>query len=137
MFLVPSTIMFAALGVAGSEGLKTIICVMGAATSDIWIWTICRWKDVPPADSHGLLTPSDTKPVLVLACLFAAAWGICFFVHLACGYLYGFERQKETQAVFFARRPKPAVSLQRLRQRLRRRLQLVLQWWTGRASSHS
>lgn len=139
LFLVPSAIMFAALGVAGSEGLKTVICTMGAATSDIWIWTVYRWKDVMPADPHTVLPPSDTRPVLVLSILFAVAWGICFCVHLGYGWAYGFERQKEAQGVFFTRRPKvrftpllkPPKSFRRLRQRSRSRLRHVHQWWTG------
>jgi hypothetical protein len=140
LFLVPSAIMFAALGVAGSEGLKTVIRAMGAATSDIWIWTVYRWKDVMPADPHTVLPPSDTKPVLVLSILFAVAWGICFCVHLCYGWAYGFERQKEAQVVFlrrrskarFARLPKPAKSSRYRRQRLWRRLRLpVRSWWTA------
>jgi hypothetical protein len=120
MFLVPSAIMFAALGVAGSEGLKTVICAMGAATSDIWIWTVYRWKDAPPADPGVILPPSDSRAVLMLSLLFAAAWGICFFVHLGYGYAYGFRRQKEAQAVYFTRKPKPVRPLGfRLRSRLR------------------
>jgi hypothetical protein len=142
MFLVPSAIMFAALGVAGSEGLKTVICVMGAATSDVWLWTLSRWKDAPPADPSVMLPPSDTKPVLVLVCLFAVAWGLCFIVHFGLGCIYGFERQKEAQGVYFTRRPKvflpllpkPALSLGRLWQRLRRRLKLVHQWWKRKSS---
>jgi hypothetical protein len=82
LFLVPSTIMFAALGVAPSEGLKTVICVMGAATSDIWILTVYRWKDVLPAAPNTVLPESDRRPVLLLSFLFAVAWGICFWVHL-------------------------------------------------------
>lgn len=139
LFLVPSAIMFAALGVAGSEGLKTVICAMGAATSDIWIWTIWRWKDVMPADPQAVVSPSDTRPVLVLSILFAVAWGICFWVHLGYGWAYGFERQKEAQGVYFSRRPKvllsglprPAKSFRRLRQRLWSHLRHIRQWWTG------
>src|SRR5215470_6982854 len=90
LFLVPSAIMFAALGVAGSEGLKTIICAMGAFTSDIWAWTVYRWKDVVPADPHAVWPPSDTRPVLVLSILFVVAWTVCFCVHLGYGWAYGF-----------------------------------------------
>lgn len=124
MFLVPSTIMFAALGVAGSEGLKTVICAMGAATSDVWCWTVYRWKDVALPDPT--LLPSDTRSVLLLSALFAVAWGICFNVHLVLGCIYGFGRQKEIQSVFLTR-PKPSFTFRRFRQRLRRRLNLLSQ----------
>jgi hypothetical protein len=121
MFLVPSAIMFAALGVASSEGLKTVICAMGATTSDMWFWTVYRWKDVaiPGVDSP----PSDTRPVLLLAFLFAVAWGVCFIVHLVLGIIYGFERQKEVQHVFLTR-PKPAFTFRRFCRRFWRRLML-------------
>jgi len=35
MFLVPASILFAALGVAGTEQLKTLVSVMGLATSAV------------------------------------------------------------------------------------------------------
>jgi hypothetical protein len=136
MFLVPSAIMFAALGVAGSEGLKTIICVMGAVTSDMWVWTVWTWKDVvkDTAFVKGTaftLPSSNTTPVLLLSVLFALAWGICFWVHLAYGYTYGFERQKEAQGMFFAPKPKPArrMSFRLLRSRLQDDLRLLRHSW--------
>src|SRR4051812_7957120 len=91
MFLVPTTIMFAALGVAGSEGLKTLICATGAATSDMWLWTVLAWKEPDP----GNITPA-----LLLSAFFVVAWGFCFFVHLGLGCQYGFERQKEAQGMY-------------------------------------
>src|SRR4029434_3649745 len=90
MFLVPSAIMFAALGVASSEGLKTVICAMGAATSDMWFWTAYGGSESAISGVNVTSPPSDTRPVLLLAALFAAAWGICFIVHLALGVIYGF-----------------------------------------------
>lgn len=132
MFLVPSAIMFAALGVAGSEGLKTIICAMGAATSDMWVWTVWTWKDVVKdtavvRDTPFALPPSNTTPVLLLSVLFALAWAVCFWVHLAYGYTYGFERQKEAQGVFFAPKPEPPqrMSFRHLWSRLQEDLPLL------------
>jgi hypothetical protein len=45
MFLVPSTIMFAALGIAGSEALKSLISAAGSFTSLVWFETINRWNN--------------------------------------------------------------------------------------------
>lgn len=38
MFLVPASILFAALGVAPTETLKAPISAMGFATAVVWIW---------------------------------------------------------------------------------------------------
>ncbi|MDE5455904.1 hypothetical protein GWE18_24310 [Bradyrhizobium sp. CSA112] len=133
LFLVPSAIMFAALGVAGSEGLKIVICGMGAVTSDIWAWTVYHWKDVTTGAG---LAPSNTEPVLVLSILFVLAWTVCFWVHVGYGLAYGFERQKEAQSVKIARRPKvhfaPPRTTMRSGHRLRRfwhRLWLPVRAW--------
>lgn len=91
MFLVPSAIMFAALGVAGSEGLKTLISVMGIITASVWWSTVHDWT--------GLL-PFESRAALWLSGLFVSAWLLCFFTHLHYGFKYGWERQKEIQWVW-------------------------------------
>ena len=72
MFLVPSAILFAALGVAPTEQLKTLISVMGTATSGIWTLRIWLWS--------GLL-PVDRYTTLALATIFLAAWVVSLIVH--------------------------------------------------------
>ena len=94
MFLVPSTIMFAALGIAGSEGLKSLICGAGLCTSSIWFWTINRWNT---PDIFLAWPQADTAPLWWLALFFTLAWIGCLIVHLLNGYWYGWERQKEVQ----------------------------------------
>jgi len=50
LFLVPASILFAALGVATREITKTAICFMGAFTSAIWFYRILVWKDLASVD---------------------------------------------------------------------------------------
>jgi hypothetical protein len=99
MFLVPSSILFAALGIAGSEGLKTLISAMGIITSSIWWTTIYDWSG-PSAGNIG--------PALWLSGLFAVAWILCFFTHLVYGFRFGFERPKEVQWIWKSPTPEPA-----------------------------
>jgi hypothetical protein len=72
MFLVPATILFAALGVASTEALKTVISLMGVATSGVWYYRILEWSGLKPADSRA---------AHVLAGLFLLAWLGSLIVH--------------------------------------------------------
>jgi hypothetical protein len=80
MFLIPSTILFGALGVASTEGLKTLIAVMGSFTSAVWLIRLWLWD--------GLST-TDHSTVLVLAGIFVTAWLGSFLVHCYYGFTYG------------------------------------------------
>jgi hypothetical protein len=73
MFLVPATILFAALGVAPTESLKTLISAMGIATSGVWYYRIMVWTGLEPADN---------TTARLLAGLFLLAWTLSFLVHL-------------------------------------------------------
>jgi succinate dehydrogenase/fumarate reductase cytochrome b subunit len=101
MFLVPSTIMFAALGIAGSEGLKTLVSAMGIVTSSIWWTTVNGWD--------GLLA-AEARPALWLSGLFVLAWTLCFFTHLVYGLRFGFERQREVLNVACVTATPPGVT---------------------------
>jgi hypothetical protein len=72
MFLIPVTILFGALGAASTEQLKTLISVMGIATSGIWLWRVWVWADLPG---------NDWTPTVILAALFTLAWIISAIVH--------------------------------------------------------
>src|SRR5258707_15544393 len=43
MFLVPATILFAALAVATREALKTLLCIIGVVVSTAWLYRLYRW----------------------------------------------------------------------------------------------
>jgi hypothetical protein len=73
MFLVPSTIMFAALAVAKTEELKTVVSFMGGAMSALWLYRVLNW-DTP-------LSQIDREVAYVLSGAFLVAWVGCFFVH--------------------------------------------------------
>lgn len=81
MFLIPSTIMFAALANASTEGLKVLVALMGFVTALIWLTRLRSWDGIKPADS---------KTANALARLFAVAWLGVFIAHLYFGATSGF-----------------------------------------------
>jgi len=55
MFLVPATILFAAIGIARTEALKTLVSAIGVFVSGVWWWRIHEWTDLPyPDQATGL-----------------------------------------------------------------------------------
>jgi hypothetical protein len=72
MFLVPSSILFGALGVAPTEPLKTLISFLGSITSLIWFYRVL--------ESTGA-APIDWGTTLALAGIFAATWLISLGAH--------------------------------------------------------
>jgi len=80
MFLVPASILFAALGVASTEQLKTLVSVMGLATSGVWAVRIWLW---------GGLSPADSRTALTLALVFVVAWIVALIAHARLWYLRG------------------------------------------------
>ena len=80
MFLVPASILFAALGVASTEQLKTLVSVMGLATSSVWAVRIWLW---------GSLSPVDSRTALTLALVFVVAWTVALVAHARLWYLRG------------------------------------------------
>jgi hypothetical protein len=73
MFLIPSTILFAALAAAPTEPLKDLICLMGMTTTGIWFNRVRLWLD---------LSAVDRQSALALSGVFLAAWIVAFAVHL-------------------------------------------------------
>src|ERR1044071_459882 len=43
MFLVPASILFAAVGVANSRFVKLLVCVLGVAVTGLWLYRIWLW----------------------------------------------------------------------------------------------
>jgi uncharacterized membrane protein len=77
MFLVPVTILFAALGASSTEQLKTLISIMGIATSAIWVGCLLIWPGLEGINFY---------PPLILSMIFAAAWIIAAMVHAYLWY---------------------------------------------------
>jgi len=73
MFLIPTTLLFGALGVANSSFLKMLVCLLGVATAGIWLYRIWWWTS---------LSLIDRRTALVLAGVYACAWVVTFLVQL-------------------------------------------------------
>ena len=65
MFLVPASILFAALALAPSAPLRALISLVGVATCGLWLYRIWFWTG---------LALIDRNTVLALAGAFAAAY---------------------------------------------------------------
>jgi hypothetical protein len=72
MFLLPASILFTALGVAETEGLKTGVSAIGFVISAAWFWRVWVWTPLPSADRNAALAFSG---------IFALASIVAFFVH--------------------------------------------------------
>jgi hypothetical protein len=72
MFLIPSTILFAALAAAPTEPLKTLISFMGVATTGIWFNRVRAWDGLPSIDRGS---------ALFLSGVFLLAWITALAVH--------------------------------------------------------
>ncbi len=65
LFLIPATLLFGALGVANSRGLKLLVCFLGVATTGLWFYRVWFWAG---------LSLLDRRTALGLAGLFTLAW---------------------------------------------------------------
>jgi hypothetical protein len=73
LFLIPATLLFGALGVANTRGLKFLVCVLGVATTGLLLYRVWYWTGL------SLIAP---RPALGLAGLYAGAWVITLLVQL-------------------------------------------------------
>jgi hypothetical protein len=73
LFLIPATLLFGALGVANTRGLKFLVCVLGVATTGLLLYRVWYWTG---------LSLIDRRTALGLAGLFAGAWVITLLVQL-------------------------------------------------------
>ena len=65
MFLVPATILFAAVGVANTRFVKLLVCLLGVAITALWIYRIWLWTG---------LSLVDRRTGLGIAGMFAFCW---------------------------------------------------------------
>ena len=73
MFLIPATLLFAAVGVANSRGIKLLICLLGVTTAGLWIYRVWYWLG---------LSLLDRRTALVLAVLYGLALIFTLLVQL-------------------------------------------------------
>ncbi|MEW6640568.1 MAG: hypothetical protein AB1586_08670 [Pseudomonadota bacterium] len=84
MFLVPTTLLFGALGVANTRGLKLLICLLGVATSGLWLYRIWYW---------ATLSIMDRRTALGLSGLYALAWIFTLLVQVKNMVAPGYDRR--------------------------------------------
>ena len=73
LFLIPATLLFGALGVASSSFLKMLVCLLGVATTGLWLYRIWWWTN---------LSLMDRRTALGLAGMYAVAWLLTFLVQM-------------------------------------------------------
>ena len=84
MFLIPATILFAAVGVANSQGLKLLVCLLGVATSGLWIYRVWYWTG---------LSLIDRRTATGLAGLYALVWVFTLLVQFKNTVSPGYNRR--------------------------------------------
>jgi hypothetical protein len=84
MFLIPATLLFAAAGVAHSQGIKLLICLTGVATTGLWLYRVWFWTS---------LSVIDRRTALGLAGLYTLAWIFTLLVHLKNMVAPGYSRR--------------------------------------------
>jgi hypothetical protein len=72
MFLLPAALLFTALTVASTEGLKAGVSTIGLVVSAAWFCRVWGWNTLPPADWYA---------ALALAGIFALASAVSLYVH--------------------------------------------------------
>lgn len=84
MFLVPATLLFGALGVANTRGLKFLVCLLGIATAGLWLYRIWFWTG---------LSILDRRVGLGLSGLYALAWLFTLLVQVKNMVAPGYDRR--------------------------------------------
>jgi|tagenome__1003787_1003787.scaffolds.fasta_scaffold20316001_1 hypothetical protein len=80
MFLVPASILFAAIGIAQTEWLKGLISAMGAGMSALWCYRVHEWPELTQPDyvtAFGLgLTFGGTAAISAIVHFIRAMLGL-------------------------------------------------------------
>ncbi|HEX7961988.1 MAG TPA: hypothetical protein VF493_18865, partial [Terriglobales bacterium] len=77
-------ILFAAVGVANSQGLKLLVCFLGVATTGLWIYRVWYWAG---------LSLIDRRTALGLAGLYGLAWVFTLLIQLKNTVSSGYNRR--------------------------------------------
>jgi hypothetical protein len=83
MFLVPLTILFAAVGVANTRFVKLLVCALGVAIAALWIWRIWLWTG---------LSLVDRRTGIGLAGGFALCWVLTLLHQIKSMFGSGYQR---------------------------------------------
>jgi hypothetical protein len=95
MYLVPMTILFAALGLARTEQLKALISILGFATAGTWLYAVIQW---PGLSGYNMTVAG------FLAGFFVAAWLVSAIAHCV-RWAKGLEEQAPAQRVIIESQP--------------------------------
>jgi hypothetical protein len=74
MFLVPASILFAAIGIARTEWLKSMVSLVGAGVGALWCYRVFVWQD---------LQPPDWTTAFGLGVIFGGLAAVSTIIHLA------------------------------------------------------
>jgi hypothetical protein len=83
MFLVPATILFAAVGVANTRFVKILVCLLGVAVTALWIYRVWLWSG---------LSLVDRRTGLGIAGLFGFCWVVTLLHQLKSSVSGGYDR---------------------------------------------
>jgi hypothetical protein len=81
LFLVPSAILFGAIGVATTDPLKTMISAMGLVTCILWAIRLHLMLTITPQGNGNAVLTIDVTFGLALAYMFAFAYLISLIAH--------------------------------------------------------
>jgi hypothetical protein len=84
MFLVPATILFAAVGVANTRFVKLLVCLLGVAVAALWIYRIWLWTG---------LSLIDRRTGLGIAGLFGICWVLTLLHQIKSMFTGGYDRR--------------------------------------------
>jgi hypothetical protein len=83
MFLVPATLLFAAVGVANTSFVKLLVSLLGVAVAALWIYRIWLWTG---------LSLVDRRTGLGIAGMFGFCWVLTLLHQLRSMGTGGYER---------------------------------------------
>jgi hypothetical protein len=84
LFLVPLTILFAAVGVANTRFVKLLVCLLGVALAALWLYRIWLWTG---------LSLIDRRTGLGLGGMFALCWMLTLLHQVKSSFGGGYERR--------------------------------------------
>ena len=84
LFLVPLTILFAAVGVANTRFVKLLVCLLGVALAALWLYRIWLWSG---------LSLIDRRTGLGLSGTFALCWVLTLLHQVKSSFGGGYERR--------------------------------------------
>ncbi|MGM4917881.1 hypothetical protein SAMN03159423_2794 [Bradyrhizobium sp. NFR13] len=83
LFLVPLTILFAAVGVANARFVKLLVCLLGVGLAGLWLYRIYLWTG---------LSVIDRRTAYGLAGSFALCWVLTLLHQIKSSFGGGYDR---------------------------------------------